>query len=81
MDDEALRRLWGASVRQRRLDQGMTQHELALAAGIQQSSLSKVERGEIDPGTKLRIALARALSCEVSDLFAYPLLFGSRAAS
>jgi len=76
MANPDLRSQWGDAVRAKRLNKGLTQWQVASAAGLQQGTLSKIERGEIAPADAIRIAIARALDSEVVDLFAYPPVTG-----
>src|SRR5262245_31156686 len=54
-----------ASLRERR---GLSQEELAVAAGITQSTLSRMERGQAQPDAFTLKRLAEALSVTVADL-------------
>ncbi|WP_092679348.1 helix-turn-helix domain-containing protein [Albimonas donghaensis] len=56
-------------VRDIRRAAGMTQEQLAAAAGITQSMVSHIERGRDRPGLETLELLAKALSVEVGDLF------------
>ena len=56
-------------VRFLRLSQGRSQWELSRAAGLSQTRLSMLERGQILPKTIEREALAAALSAPASSLF------------
>ena len=71
-DTAALRSRWAERVRTRRQELGLTQFQVATAAGLQQATVSQIERGEHAGSDETRIALARALKTEVADLFAYP---------
>lgn len=57
------------NVRSRRKALGMTQVQMQELAGIRQSYLSKVERGEVAPGFDVLARLADALQCDAADLF------------
>lgn len=53
----------------KRLERGMTQEELAFAAGIRPSTYWKLERGRIqNPGVRYFTNLAIVLGCKVDDL-------------
>ena len=65
---------WGRNVRARREELELGQMELAARAGISQAVISAVERGITGGKDMTRIALARALRCEVGTLFPYPAL-------
>lgn len=57
------------NIKQRRLAAGLTQFKVAKMADIDQSGLSKIERGEIKNLTLETLrGLARALGCSVVDL-------------
>lgn len=65
--DHSLLRL-GAAVRARRLAKHFSQEALADLAGVDRSHMGKIERGERNV-TFLNIArIARALTCQPSDL-------------
>src|SRR5439155_16767190 len=49
-----------------RLDAGISQRRLAEAAGIPQSYLSRIERGEADPSLAVLVAIGQALGTELS---------------
>lgn len=65
---------WGSAVRQRRKAQGLSQHELAVAAGLVVTTISDLERGVSGGSDQTKIKVAHALGVEVHDLFAYPPL-------
>ncbi|MEX0593728.1 MAG: helix-turn-helix transcriptional regulator [Balneolaceae bacterium] len=46
MSDRAILEKMGSSIRERRLEQNQTQHDVAAKAGISRSTLSMLERGE-----------------------------------
>jgi DNA-binding XRE family transcriptional regulator len=48
---------------------GLTQQELACLVGVTRQSIIAVERGRCRPGVDLALRIARALSCQVEDLF------------
>ncbi|MBR5302812.1 MAG: helix-turn-helix transcriptional regulator [Clostridia bacterium] len=59
------------TVQERRKEKGLTQQELAVAAGVKISTLQKIERAASMPlGTSVEVAvrLARVLGCCVEDL-------------
>lgn len=64
--------LWGARVRQRRTDLGLTQGQLADLVGVPFQTISKVENGGIVCRDYLKAALALRLAVEVDDLFPWP---------
>lgn len=52
---------FGAAVRERRLEVGLSQEELAAGAAVERSHMGKIERGEHMPNFVLILRLARAL--------------------
>lgn len=59
----------GQKIRELRIDEGMTQVELADLAGIDQASLSRTERDVSIPHPNHQEAIARALKTTVKALF------------
>ena len=55
-------------LRRRRVAAGLNQTDLAQATGIQQSHLSKLERGRSNTTARSLAVIARALDCEIKDL-------------
>lgn len=53
----------------RRRAAGLTQAELAEAAGVSRKTINTVENGVFVPSTLLALKLARVLGCSVHDLF------------
>lgn len=61
--------MFGSWMRQRRLEMELTQEELEARAGLKQTNISQIERGEIvEPGPERLAAIAIALGVELSDL-------------
>ncbi len=58
-----------SSVRERRLLQGLTQEELARAAGVSRQSIISIERGRYIPSLALALKLARIFACTTDELF------------
>lgn len=52
-----------------RKDKGLTQIELAVRCNISQQSISKIEKGIIDPSLSVALQLSQVLNCKVDDLF------------
>jgi transcriptional regulator with XRE-family HTH domain len=63
---------WGTRVSRARLERGLSQHELALASGVTQQTISKVERGTVCPHDRLKLRLAVALGRSPETLFPWP---------
>jgi transcriptional regulator with XRE-family HTH domain len=53
---------FGATIRDMRLELGLSQEELANAAQVERSHMGKIERGEHLPNLVLILRLAKALS-------------------
>lgn len=49
---------------------GLTQAELAAAAGVSRKTINTIENKVFIPSTLLALTLARVLRCSVHDLFA-----------
>ncbi len=65
--DEVVAR-FAARLRQKRLDRGFTQAELAEAAQTSPAYLGRLERGGAAPGVDLVAKLASALGCKIAEL-------------
>ena len=66
--DPAPARAFGAAVRTRRLEVGLSQEALALAAQVERSHMGKIERGEHIPNLVMIFRLAQALGVTPGDL-------------
>lgn len=60
----------GDKIRQIREAKGLTQKEVSLTIGMDQSQYSKIEKGKTDPSTSTVDKIAKAIGIELSDLFA-----------
>jgi DNA-binding XRE family transcriptional regulator len=60
----------GAALRERRLQCGLTQTELAARAGVSRQLVAAVEAGRHAPAVDAALGLAQALATTVEDLFA-----------
>lgn len=70
MNEETLRD-WGQKLRARRGN--ISQEKLAAIAGVDQSTISRIESGSLTVvSDTLKWKLAGALACTVADLFPYP---------
>lgn len=52
-----------------RAGQGMTQQQLAEAAGVSRQTINAIESGKFVPSTVLALKMARIFSCKVEDIF------------
>lgn len=55
-------------LRRKRIEAGLNQIDLALEAGIQQSHISRLERGASSTTPKSLARIARALGCTIAEL-------------
>lgn len=58
----------GATIRRLRLEQGLTQEDLAHAAGLNYKTVGRIERGQGSQHTDTLIDVARALSVPAGEL-------------
>ncbi len=65
MKQEVLR----SNLKQIRTRLGMNQQDLANLAGVTRQTISGVESGQYAPSTTIALRLAKALGCQVEDLF------------
>lgn len=61
---------WGASIRRRRKQKGMSQTELASLLGLTQAAVTQWERGVTAPSVDNQLAIAKALDTDPQTLFA-----------
>ncbi|WP_031468664.1 helix-turn-helix domain-containing protein [Sciscionella sediminilitoris] len=61
-----------AAIRVHRLESGMTLDQLAAAAGVTKSYLSKIERGISSPSIAIAMRIAEALQVDAAEIFAAP---------
>lgn len=83
-------RAWGSKVAKKRHALGLNQEELALATGLSQATISRVESGVQAPSDPVKWLIAGALRSTLDDLFPWPAVcpplpvtdmsFGGRAA-
>ena len=53
----------------KRMEQNMSQTELARIAGVTRQTIGLIEAGEFNPSIKLCIAICKALDVTLNDLF------------
>ena len=63
-----LAKRFGANLRNKRRDQGVSQDQLALQANIDRSYVGRIERGEVNITLEKAYQLAEVLECDVKDL-------------
>lgn len=66
--DEVVAKMLGATARARRLENEMSQEQLADASGLERSYVGRLERGGSQPTLLALLKLAKGLDCEVSEL-------------
>ena len=71
MRDRELARAVGRIISEKRRCLGLSQEELAERVGINQESLSKMEKGAMAPKFERLRLFAEALECRVEDLFKF----------
>ncbi len=59
-------------LRRLRVARGFSQEALAVDAGVDRTYVSGIERGSFNPTVEVLERLARALGCDVAELFAIP---------
>ena len=56
-------------VKERRIERGWTQQELADATGVSRQSINSIERDRYLPSLVLALTFARVFGCTTDDLF------------
>ncbi len=56
-------------VKELRTAQGMTQEQLAEAAGVSRQSINSIERNRYVPSLELALIFARVFACPTDDIF------------
>jgi len=69
---EDLRASRAAAIKAKREAAGLSQRGLAMSAGITNSTVADIEKGLQSVSDQTLVALARALKCDVHELFANP---------
>lgn len=70
---------WAAKVRQFRKEAGFSQVTFAAALGVDQTTVSRIERGKHPFNAELMVAIAAVLERELHEVFEYPPGLVSRA--
>lgn len=60
----------GENIKELRLKRGMEQYKLAELVGVSPPMVSQIERGTKIPSMLLGAEIAKALGCEINDLYA-----------
>jgi transcriptional regulator with XRE-family HTH domain len=69
ISEETIDQLVGLSIRQRRKSRGLSQAQLGEALGVSFQQIQKYERGANRVSASMLWKVARALHCEIADLF------------
>jgi len=69
--DKSILKTFGAQVRKLRKERGMTQEQLADAAGIERSYMGTIERGERNPTLLKVYRIAKALKVSAGQLLPF----------
>ena len=56
-------------MKERRMELGLRQAELAKMVGVARQTISLIESGEFNPSIRLCVAICRALKVTLNDLF------------
>jgi transcriptional regulator with XRE-family HTH domain len=69
-DEQTVRQLkaLGQAFREARLRTGLTQEVLAERSGVSASTVGQVERGTVNPGYDVMLAMAKAMSLPLSSI-------------
>jgi transcriptional regulator with XRE-family HTH domain len=70
--DEATRQKWAENLRARRKSLKLSQEQAAEICGLDQSTISRLERCQVWPSDELKWKLAGGLRTTVEKLFPYP---------
>ncbi len=52
-----------------RAEQGLTQQQLAEAAGVSRQTINAIESGKFVPSTVLALKMAKIFGCKVEEIF------------
>ena len=65
----------GVNIKKIREAKNLSQKEVALAVGMDQSQYSKIENGKTDPSTSTLLKIAKAMKIKAADLFEADTIF------
>lgn len=68
MEEPPVLKLLGEKVREKRIDKGISQQELALEADIPKNQVGRIERGEINTTISTLYKISQALAIPTRDL-------------
>lgn len=71
INSKKLLKKFGSRVRELRLQQRLTQEDLAFASGLHRTYIGAIERGERNVSLKNIALLANALSIKITELFTF----------
>lgn len=65
---------WGERVREEREDRGWTRDELADKAGVNLTTIFRIEKGDLNPNDALKWRLAGVFKIRMDRLWSYPAI-------
>lgn len=68
-DDKEFIKSIGKQIRKFRLEQDMTQFDLAVKSGMEENALQRIEKGRINPTVKTLLKIVNALDIDYRELF------------
>ena len=71
-DEKGIKQL-GKRIKKLRLEQMVSQSQLAFESGISREQLGRIESGKINTSVSNTFAIARALNVELKDLFDFKI--------
>lgn len=71
VNESALKRQFGAKIRQIRLERKMSQEELGLEAGLDLTTINEIEMGNRNPSFITIAKIGKALNRRLSDLVSF----------
>lgn len=71
VNEGAVKRQFGAKLRQLRQDKSFSQEEVALEAGLDLTTINEIEMGSRNPSLLTITKIAKALKTNLSDLFRF----------
>lgn len=69
VNEGAVKRQFGAKLRQLRVSRRLSQEEVALDAGLDLTTINEIEMGSRNPSLLTITKIAKALKTDLSDLF------------
>jgi putative transcriptional regulator len=60
------------TLRERRVERGWSQGDLAKLAGVSRQTINAIETGRYEPSLSLALTLSHLFGCSVEELFSLP---------